>query len=142
MKTSIAVALMLFVLPAFAQVWLPPPEDWKEEVTTQIVENEDRQERERSIKQFEDWLALPEGSSIPSNGLGNGRLPDRKTLRREIESTRAGAMSNREDWIRLKSNFRHGDRILRYAAPPLSGPIGFVLVRDGVAIDAIVTGYQ
>lgn len=142
MKTSLAVAWLLFALPALAQDYLPPPGYWQEEVTTQIVEDEDRRDRERSIENFEALLALPEGSSIPSNGLGGGKVPDRKTLMRMIEDMHAFSMPNRKDWIRIKSKLKPGDRILRFAAPPLSGPLGFVLVRDGVAIDAIVIGNQ
>ncbi|QAY95210.1 hypothetical protein CWB41_05250 [Methylovirgula ligni] len=55
-----------------------------------------------------------------------------------------GGSSFREAWQKLKGRMRPGDTILRFESSAaswedLSGRAGIALVRDGEAIDAIVT---
>lgn len=46
------------------------------------------------------------------------------------------------DWQTIKAFYREGDTIHRFAWPPLSGPIGYVLMRGEKQIHVAITGYQ
>ncbi len=71
-----------------------------------------------------EWLQAPVSVAEIDAELGGSRL--------------------REAWQKLKSEMRPGDRILRFESSAaswedLAGRAGIALVRDGEAIDAIVT---
>jgi len=56
-----------------------------------------------------------------------------------IEKMKTTSILKNKDWIKLKKLYRKNDKIINYQAPPLSGPIGYWLIRDGkVIVDVYV----
>ena len=43
-----------------------------------------------------------------------------------------------DEWTSFKAKFISGDHIHRFAAPPLSGPVGLILVRNDVVIARLI----
>ena len=56
------------------------------------------------------------------------------------EGTKSRNLADDPHWIQVKSKLRSGDRLLWFSAPPLQGPFGYVLVRDGIAIEVYYIG--
>ena len=131
MKLAMAVWTLLFTGLAYAQPPPVPKEWWKNEVSVQEVESADQQWR----------TDLVERLHASGSRDANGKSIDSESVRRIEEFSRSSIKDN-EGWVRIKSMLGPGDLLYEFAAPPLSGPMGYVLVRDGVAIDAITTADQ
>ena len=128
MRHALGLAFLAFSGWALAQSAEVPRDWWKDPVSIQEIEHMDRLKRAKLVQEIPVHL---DGQPITTS--------ENEERIRMLE--RAGIQNNR-DWQRIKGRFHPGDQIYKFAAPPLSGPMGFILVRDGRAIDILITGYQ
>ena len=131
----LAIWVLAVALSACAKTPPQIPEQyWEDVVTIEEVEAADRAERAQSTAQVGSSVrVLADGSMVP-------------LTEKEQEESRASIASsgigNNEEWKTLRKMHRPGDKIYKFAWPPLSGPFGYVLVRDGEEIHPVYVGDQ
>lgn len=107
----------------------PPKEWWGKQITIEQVEKEHTKEIEAQISRIKEA-----GVSVydrDKDALVKASPAEVKSAISKLESQKE---LNTLGWNKLKSLYKKGDVILRYAAPPLSGSAGYILVRDNKVI--------
>ena len=107
----------------------PPKEWWGKKVTTKEVELEHKKQIEYQISN-----AKSNGIMIYDNKKSDFVMASSKELKEYINKLENQKKLIDPRWIKLKSLQQRGDIIRRYAAPPLTGSVGYILIRDNVII--------
>ncbi|MGO4223674.1 hypothetical protein AB4Y64_17705 [Lysobacter sp. TAF61] len=131
----ISVLLFFLASVAHAQAIGVPREYWKESLT--IAEAEKAAEAEQAA-----WLEKIESLDHVIDGDGRNAAIDSELRAKLIQSADAFGLRNKEQWQEIKAMYRPGDKIYRFAWPPLSGPTGYVLVRDDQQVHAAFIAEQ
>ena len=139
MKIQSILFYLLLVLAAATgvadEVVSPPRAWWKELVTIQSVEESNAKE----INEFIKLMSSKPAKVYDENGEHQA-TPEESAA--PIEAIKKKAITNNKQWKELKSLYQTGDEIYLYAAPPLSGPMGYLLVRKGKVIFNMVKAKQ
>jgi hypothetical protein len=107
----------------------PPKEWWRDEMTIRQIENEHEKEIELQIATYrhEGFFTYDRKKKIL-----------RSATKEEIDETIKRLQAEREmksqGWIQLKSLYKDGDKVRKYQAPPLTGSVGYILVRGNKVI--------
>ena len=135
MKIVAACCLLLMAALAQAQELSIPRSWWKEEMSVQQIETADHVWRSELIAHL---TAIPPENLQATGAHGSLSTTEKQaTIATLVGDLSRLTLASRPEWIRIKSRIRPGDRIYNYAAPPLSGPIGYILVRNDAIIDEI-----
>src|SRR4249919_2438737 len=123
MRTVAILLLLSAALAAWAAPASIPKEYWKSLVTVDEVEDADRAWRGELVARYNSLdYVLINGDKVAVNAEMRAKF---------AASITASPITANPDWRKIKELHRPGDQIYKFMWPPLSGPIGYVLVRDG-----------
>lgn len=123
-----------------------PPKSWWD--APQTIEEIEKQDEAWAIKQIEKSKKTTFTCIDSDIKTRRGRLSksDCNSFKSEenpiLESIESMRLSKAKGWAELKSLYKTGDEVRSYAAPPLSGGIGYILIRNGVVIHVYETAQQ
>ncbi|TQV75026.1 hypothetical protein FLL45_08780 [Aliikangiella marina] len=124
----------------------PPKQWWSAPLSIEEIEKQDEAWAQKQIEKIENFTHDCEELEMKSSQEKrikstpcNSSKSNKNYLLRGIESMR---LSNAKGWLKLKSLYQAGDEVRSYAAPPLSGSIGYILIREGVVIYTYETAQQ
>jgi len=127
----------------------PPRHWWQEQATIEKIEKDDAVDVDSKLKRFSNISFKSSDSSNENVSEANSRIKRVKSSKSSkemqekfLETIKNNAIVNNSEWKILKSKFIEGDAIYGYAAPPLSGPYGYILVRNNAVIYDVVLGDQ
>ena len=139
-KTVVSIILissLLIVVFIYAPHSDPPKEWWGDEMTISQIENEHEKQIELQIASYRDKGFLRYNSKTDSF-----RSATKEEIDEAIKRLQAEREMKTQHWMKLKSLYAKGDKILSYRAPPLTGTFGYILVRNNKVIFKYEMGIQ
>ena len=134
---TVLTIFLAFVVLRYLLVTVPPKEWWGKPVTIEEVELEHKQEIEYQISN-----AKLNGIMVYSNKIKDFVMASDEELKKYINKLKGQKILGDLRWIKLKSLYKKGDTIRRYAAPPFAGPVGYILIRDNTVLYNYQVGIQ
>ncbi|NVJ50156.1 MAG: hypothetical protein HWE11_07205 [Gammaproteobacteria bacterium] len=146
---SIIFFVMAFSSLSYGNDKSYPPKSWWD--APQSIEEIEKQNEAWAIKQIEKYKNATfkcvdsEIKTIrgrPFKFDCNSFKGEENPIIESIGAIESMRLSKAKGWAELKSLYKAGDEVRSYAAPPLSGGIGYILVRNGNVIHVYETANQ
>ncbi len=115
----------------------PPRDWWQDTVTIEEVELEHRIQIEYQISR-----AKKVGILVYNNKIKDFQMASADELKKYIIKLNSQKTLYDPGWIKLKSLYKAGDIIRKYVAPPLTGSVGYILIRNNKVIYNYQVGIQ
>jgi len=144
--------LIIFFLIAYssfsygANSSYPPKSWWSEPKSIEEIEKQNEAWWISQIEKYKNATSTCTDSNIKAKKgsrinaiLCESNDNEENPFLKAIESMR---LSKSDGWSELKSMYQVGDEVRSYAAPPLSGGIGYILIRSGIVIHVYETAQQ